>query len=151
MTSGQVDGRQRVSHTETQRVILEHRYRTELPFPISTGFYQYSCSRNAVLRAYRSYAGLFDDWYYWSPAAARNTEVDFLLRRDGRFVAIEVKSRDSFTDRDARGLRAIADLPGVARRVLVFTGERGGVLDDGIEVLPIARFLDEVSGGSLFP
>jgi len=33
------------------RVVIEHRYRTELPFPISTGFYQYSCSRGAAIRA----------------------------------------------------------------------------------------------------
>jgi hypothetical protein len=38
---------------EAQRIMLEHRYRTDLPFPISTGFYQYSSSRDAMIRAQR--------------------------------------------------------------------------------------------------
>jgi predicted AAA+ superfamily ATPase len=35
-----------------------------------------------LLRAYRDYRGLFDEWWYWAPS--RNTEVDFLLRRGHR-------------------------------------------------------------------
>jgi len=36
-----------------------------------------------LLRTYGDHRGLFDEWYYWSPAEARRTEVDFLLGRAG--------------------------------------------------------------------
>ena len=37
--------------TQEQRMLLEHEYRTELPFPVSTSFYHFSCSQSAVVRA----------------------------------------------------------------------------------------------------
>ncbi len=46
----------------------------------------------SLLRAHRDYTGLFDEFYYWAPATARQTEVDFLLRRDERYNAIETKN-----------------------------------------------------------
>ena len=35
---------------------------------------------------------LFDEMFYWAPAEAEQTEVDFLLRRGKDLVAIEAKS-----------------------------------------------------------
>lgn len=52
---------------------------------------------------------------------------------------------------DLRGLRAIGELPGIRRRVAVFRGSRRQRTQDGIEILPVAAFLDEVEAGSLFP
>ena len=45
-----------------------------------------------VLAGYRDYHGTFDEMYYWAPAQARETEVDFLLLRDGKSIAIEAKA-----------------------------------------------------------
>ena len=95
----------------------------------------------AVLAAYRDYRGAFDDMYYWAPAGARATEVDFLLRRDGDFAAIEVKASDRPHDRHLAGLRAVAPLPGLRRRILVHTGRRRMESADGIDVWPLAEFL----------
>jgi len=41
--------------SEAQRILLQHRYRTALPFPISTAFSHYNCSptRNNAIRAWR--------------------------------------------------------------------------------------------------
>ena len=95
----------------------------------------------AVLAAYRDYRGAFDDMYYWAPAGARATEVDFLLRRDGDFAAIEIKASDRPHDRHLAGLRAVAPLAGLRRRILVHTGRRRMESADGIDVWPLAEFL----------
>jgi hypothetical protein len=57
--------------------------------------------------------------WYWSPADAVRTEVDFLLRKGARYLAIEVKLSTLRTE-------------------------------DGIDVLPLGKFFDAVSGGALF-
>ena len=61
-----------------------------------------------VLASYRDYHGAFDDMYYWAPAQARDTEVDFLLLRDGKSIAIEAKASVRVHDRHLAGLRAVA-------------------------------------------
>jgi predicted AAA+ superfamily ATPase len=44
-----------------------------------------------LLRAYGHHRELFEDWAYWSPADARTTEVDVVLRRGREYLAIEAK------------------------------------------------------------
>ena len=45
------------------------------------------------LRAMNDYIGLFDDWFYWSShGSSSDVEVDFLLRRGKRLIAIEAKA-----------------------------------------------------------
>jgi uncharacterized protein len=105
----------------------------------------------AVLRAYRDYRGLFDDWSYWAPGKGSAVEVDVLLRRGRDFVAVEVKSGKAVRDTDLRGLRAIAELPRMRRRLVVFGGDRPQRTSDGIDVLPVRAFLNAVEAGTLFP
>jgi predicted AAA+ superfamily ATPase len=104
-----------------------------------------------VLRAYRDYRNLFDDWYYWAPLSGSRVEVDFLLRKGGDFVAIEVKGSPRPSRAESPGLTAIAKLPGVVRRILVYPGNRPLRLASGVEVLPLAAFLCEIENGCLFP
>jgi hypothetical protein len=66
-------------------------------------------------------------------------------------VAIEVKAGRSYTKQAARGLNAISDLRGVVRRVFVYTGDRVLRTEDGIDVLPIHRFVRELEKATLFP
>jgi predicted AAA+ superfamily ATPase len=103
-----------------------------------------------LLRAYRDYRGLFDDWGYWAAGKGSSVEVDFVLRRAGELVAIEARSGSKIFDADLRGLRAIADLPRVRRRLLVFRGERRQKTSDGIELLPVPAFLEQLERQSLF-
>jgi len=103
-----------------------------------------------LLKAYAEYAGLFEEVYYWSPADAEKTEVDFLLRKGARFTAIEVKSSRRFSSDALRGLRAISDLKGVGRRVLVYLGEDELRTEDGIEVWPVRRFLEALERKTLW-
>jgi len=101
-----------------------------------------------LLRARQSYSGLYDDLMYWAPAQG-GTEVDFLLRRGKSFVAIEVKTTTNPGPSHFSGLRAVADLVGLERRVLVHMGERAFNTSEGIEALPVMQFAEEVLTGRL--
>lgn len=102
-----------------------------------------------ILRAYgdmNSALGLpYDAIYYWSPAQSGN-EVDFLIQRGKEFVAIEVKAKEAISSRDFAGLKTIAALKGITRRIVVFLGDRSFQTEDGIEALPINEFLKELEG-----
>ena len=59
-----------------------------------------------------------------APVQAHDTEVAFLLLRDGDSIAIEAKASTRIHDRLLVGLRAVAPLPGLRRRILSYTGPR---------------------------
>lgn len=100
-----------------------------------------------LLRAYADYRDLCDEIAYWQPAEAKQTEVDFVLRRGSEIVAIETKASRRWRPEFAKGLRAIAELPEVSRRIVVYLGSRTLRMDDGVEVLPLERFLDDLAAG----
>jgi len=104
-----------------------------------------------VLRAYAEERQLYEEIFYWAPAQSRQTEVDFLLRRGGEIVAVEVKSKRRFTRELLSGLLAVADLDGLVRRILVYDGHRELVTQEGVEVWSVRRFLDALEGGELWP
>jgi predicted AAA+ superfamily ATPase len=103
-----------------------------------------------VLRAYRDYRGLFEDWGYWAAGKGSSLEVDFLLRHGDDLVALEVRAGQKVFERDLKGLRAIAELPGLRRRAVVCRGSRRQKTADGIELLPVRAFLAELEAGTLF-
>jgi predicted AAA+ superfamily ATPase len=105
----------------------------------------------SVLRAYGHHRELFEEWAYWSPAEARTTEVDFVLTRGKKRLAIEVKVGQALASDDLAGLRALRGLEGLVRRCLVCTAERARTTEDGIEVLPVARFLELLRDDRLWP
>jgi len=102
-----------------------------------------------LLRAYKDYRGICDEIYYWAPSGRSETEVDFLLVRGGDLIAVEAKSGQSFTDTWCKGLRAVAQLKGLCRRIIVYP--RGPILrtEDGIDVFPFQHFSDLLASNSL--
>ena len=110
----------------------------------------FECWVHTLLRAHAELHALYDDIYYWSPHRA-DVEVDFLLLRGAESLAIEVKAARRFHTGQLKGLRAIAELPGLARRVLVYAGERSFRSEDGIEVWPAARLAAAAADGRLWP
>lgn len=104
-----------------------------------------------LLRAHGEQGDLFDDLHYWAPHPANSTEVDFLLRRSGEFAAIEVKSRLRYHAGMLQGLRAIEDLPGLARRVLVYGGKRSFRTEDGIDVWSTDQLQHALAENALWP
>ncbi len=100
------------------------------------------------LRAMNDYTGLFDDWFYWSAHGSGGAvEVDFLLRRGKRLLAVEAKGGRRYKADLTKGLRAVAALPGMERRILVYGGKDSWRADDGIEVMSAARFNAELAKG----
>ena len=104
-----------------------------------------------LLRAYRETSDLYDRISYWAPSQARTIEVDFLLERQGEYVAIEVKSAARYDTSLLKGLRAVQELPGLARSILLYGGERSFATADGIEIWPISRFSEALAEGALWP
>jgi predicted AAA+ superfamily ATPase len=105
----------------------------------------------SLLRAYRDYRGLFEDWFYWAPGKGSSVEADLLLRRGRDLVAIDIKSGRRVGESELRGLRAIGELPRVRRRLVVYRGDRRLETADGIEILPVQAFLRQVESGAIFP
>lgn len=94
-----------------------------------------------ILRAYGDYGNLFDNLFYWSPAGAKKTEVDFLLQRGRKeLTAIEVKAKTQVFPDDFKGLKAVSDLSSVKRRILIYLGNRKRRTKDGIDIWPFAHF-----------
>jgi predicted AAA+ superfamily ATPase len=104
-----------------------------------------------LLRAHNQDSMLFEEVAYWAPTQARQTEVDFLLRRGGGYLALEVKAQTRFSTPQLAGLRAVAALPRLVRRVLVYLGDRRLKTEDGIDVWPLKTFLDALAKGALWP
>ena len=106
-----------------------------------------------VAQTLRSYQAYLDDWEemrYWAPTEAKGVEVDFLLRQGRAYVAIEAKSGTRIRPEWFKGLKAIADLNGIKRRILVYQGRQSIRTSDGIDVLPVEDFLKEIDAHHLF-
>jgi predicted AAA+ superfamily ATPase len=73
--------------------------------------------------------------------------VDFVLRRGRELIAIEVKSSQRWKPEYARGLRAIGELKGLRRRIAGYLGPHVLAPEPGIEVLPLADFLQLLERG----
>jgi uncharacterized protein len=88
----------------------------------------------------------YDALSYWSPAGAA-TEVDFVMERASEKIAIEVKAVNEPQSNHLKGLRAIADLPKLSRRILVYPGTKNRITSDGIEIFGLASFVELLSAG----
>ena len=110
----------------------------------------FECWVLALLRAHGEQHALFDGIYYWAPHRS-GVEVDFLLQRGQETLAIEVKSTDRYHTDHLKGLRAIAELPGLARRVLVYAGHRSFRTEDGIDVWPAGQLAAAAAEDRLWP
>lgn len=89
--------------------------------------------------------------FYWSPAEARSTEVDFLLVAEKTKVAVEVKATKRVRSEHFTGLRAVEKLDGLKRRVLVATAGEVGKTPDGIEIMSLEKLVEELEQGTLIP
>lgn len=106
-----------------------------------------------LLRAYgeptSGHQDPFDGLCYWAPAEG-GIEVDFIVKTGRRFVAIEAKAKSALTPADFKGLRAIRELSGLSRRILVYEGPRPQRTEDGIDVLTVRAFVESLEAGSLW-
>lgn len=99
------------------------------------------------LSAYNHYAEAFAELSYWRLASG--TEVDFVV--NSMSVAIELKTTANVTSTHLKGLRELArDHPDVGRRLLVCLEPRPRRTDDGIDILPVQDFCDQLHAGEVF-
>ena len=66
-------------------------------------------------------------------------------------LAIEVKSTDRYHIGLLKSLRRLDELPGLVRRVLLYTGNRPFRSADGIDIWPADRFASTVAADELWP
>ena len=74
-----------------------------------------------------------------------------LTPRGREFLALEVKAQSRFSTPQLSGLRAIADLPRLVRRVLVYLGDRRLKTEDGIEVWPLDTLIAAIAQHRFWP
>jgi predicted AAA+ superfamily ATPase len=103
-----------------------------------------------LLRAHHEVSRLWDEIGYWAPLNARQIEVDFLLRRGRDHLAIEVKTTRRVDRIDRTGLAAVAEVPRMRRRILVYLGTQQLTVE-GIDVWPLATFLEALAADRLWP
>ena len=77
--------------------------------------------------------------------------MDFILTRDRRHLAIEVKAAERYNTAMLKGLRAIAELPGLARRILTYRGRRSFRTEDGIDVWTLDDLHRALRADQLWP
>lgn len=103
-----------------------------------------------LLRAHNETQHVFDAIAYWSPVES-DAEVDFLLTRDNEHLALEVKAASRYNTTMLKGLRAIEGLPGLTRRILIYTGTHHFQTEDGIHVWPLGYFHEALATVRLWP
>ena len=91
------------------------------------------------LKMKKEYENAFDEMSYWSSGTAKNIEVDFLLQKGSELIAIEVKTTKKVKTEDLKGLKAIGELKGVKRKILVYLGTVK-MKKEGIEIMPFSLF-----------
>ena len=103
-----------------------------------------------LIRAYKDYRYICDEMYYWAPSGRSEIEIDFLLIRGANLIAVEAKSGATFRDDWCKGLRAVAQLEGLQRRIVVYPDGPVMKTQDGIDVLPFRRFAEELASDALW-
>jgi len=91
------------------------------------------------LRAYLDYRRLGHELTFWRTHAGH--EVDFLI---GDTVAVEVKATSRVSPRDLKGLKALTEDLRLSKRIVVCTEPRTRTLDDGVVVMPVERFMQQL-------
>ena len=103
-----------------------------------------------LLRAHNEHQRIYEDIGYWASAQSA-AEVDFMLTRDREHLAVEVKAAERYNTAMLKGLRTVADLSGLARRILVYRGRRPFRTEDGIEVWPLDSLHEALRADQLWP
>ena len=88
--------------------------------------------------------------YYWAPSGRSETEVDFILVRGRDMIAIEAKSGNTFMNAWCKGLRAVAQLKGLQRRIIVCLHGPEMRTKDGIDVLSFQHLAEQLADNALW-
>ena len=99
------------------------------------------------LNAYNMYNEAFAEFYYWRLAGG--TEVDFIV--NDMEIAIEAKAAKKITAKHLKALRSLKDdHPDIKRRLVVCCEDKLRMTDDGVEIIPAAKFPEMLWQGEFF-
>jgi predicted AAA+ superfamily ATPase len=96
------------------------------------------------LRAFLDYRRLDDELTYWRSQS--RLEVDFLV---GGRVAIEVKAKPRVSRQDYRGLLALGEEIDLKRKLVVCLEKLRRRSDDGVEMIPVVDFFQDLWTGQV--
>lgn len=98
------------------------------------------------LCCYLEYTELFKDVAYWRLSGG--TEVDFIVG-DMEF-AVEAKASANITNQRLKALRSlVVDNPSVKKRVVVSLESRSRLTEDGIDILTVSDFIQQLWDGQI--
>ena len=66
--------------------------------------------------------------------------MDFLLKKDRDFIALEIKAGNKVHKEQLKDLKAISELKGLKKRILVYRGDKKLRTEDGIDIWPFSFF-----------
>lgn len=101
------------------------------------------------LRSTISYQNIPAELFHF-PRYGSYSEVDFIIRKDERLVAVEVMASPNVDSRALKGLRSVQELPGITKRILVSGVMLPERTVDGIDILPFRSFFQIAESGELF-
>ena len=96
------------------------------------------------VRSWLDYRGRDDPLTYWRSRS--QFEVDLVI---GDAVAIKVKAKSRVSVRDYKGLLALAEEIPLERKLVVCHESRPRRDDQGVEIVPVQRFLQELWDGAI--
>ena len=85
---------------------------------------------------------------YWRTKS--KAEVDLVLSQGSRHVAVEIKTSRRLTEHDFSGLKVFGEEDLTMRRILVNPHVLSQTRKDGIDILSVEDFLDDVWSNRLF-
>lgn len=95
-----------------------------------------------LLKSYHEQSLLdYDELYYWS-AGKNSVEVDFVIQRAQKLIAVEVKSGEQPRSDWFSGIDALSESGKVERKILVYLGKRKFISESGVEVFPLEEFIE---------
>ena len=94
------------------------------------------------LRAHLSYARLPFSLSHFRTSSG--SEVDFILDRSSSIVAIEAKAKKAVTEQDLKGIRAFKAEFATSRCYVVCEETVARTTEDGIRIVPLSAFLEEL-------
>jgi predicted AAA+ superfamily ATPase len=75
--------------------------------------------------------------FYFRTQGGKEREVDFILKIDGKVIAIEVRSSPSVSFRDAENIFFLKDmLPGLSAGLIIYNGKEVVTLGENIYAVP---------------
>jgi len=100
------------------------------------------------LTAYKNYRRADAEISYWRSTS--KLEVDFVIESGKDIFGIEVKGKKNPSEKDYRGLKALAEDHSELKKICVCTTDQPRKTNEGVILMPVQHFLKNLWAGSLF-